>query len=374
MSGQHARLAPSAAHQWRYCAGMLTLAAAYPEDENSPEAMEGEAAHWLAAQTITSGNKACFPAVGSPAPNGVAITRAMVEGAEMYLEAVMGWNAAMSALHVEERLLCASIHAECWGTPDVWAFANGILDVGDYKFGHGYVDVYENPQLICYAAGALDEIRTRYDVPATMPVRLHVIQPRSYHRDGHVRTWETTVAGLQPYFEELRHAAALAVQPTTRTRVGPWCRHCPAARGCEALAATAYEAIDVAGSSVPFDLTAKQAGCELRTLRYAKEALSARIEGIEAQAIAQIRAGQYVPYFHLSEARTNLAWNVPVEDVLALGEMLEVPLAKPPQPITPTQAIKLVGADVVMQFASRPRGEIKLVPADVSQAQKVFSK
>jgi hypothetical protein len=58
------------------------------------------------------------------------------------------------------------------------------------------------------------------------------------------------------------------------------------------------------------------------------------------------------------------AWSIPVEQVVALGETLGVPLAKPGV-ITPGQARKAgLDSSLTDAFARRPPGEIKLVRSD----------
>lgn len=369
----HAVLAPSSAHQWVSCAGMLTLARNYPEDAEAPEAREGQAAHFVAAQMLDV--IGIHAGEGDTVPPGITVTPEMLEGARLYRQAVVdATDGRLDRVHVEERVLCSLIHEACFGTPDAWHFNKeaGILDVWDFKFGFRYVEVYENWQMLCYVAGILGQL----GIPDEIRIRVHIIQPRSFHRDGPVRSWEFSSVTFAPYLEQLRKSAHEAMAAGARTRVGAWCRNCLAARGCEALAAASYDAVAVSGSSVPFDLSAAEVGSDLRTLQRAAAALSARITGLEQQAIEQIRLGQYVPYWQMGAKRTNLAWRLPDEEIIALGPLFGVDLARPPKPITPTQAREKLKVDeaVINSYAFRPSGELKLVPADISQARKVFSK
>ena len=49
-----------------------------------------------------------------------------------------------------------------FGTADCILITDGTLQVCDYKHGRGIlVDAHENPQMMCYALGALDSVYTR---------------------------------------------------------------------------------------------------------------------------------------------------------------------------------------------------------------------
>lgn len=82
----HSILAPSGAERWVNCTGSVELCRQFPERDDSPAAREGEAAHWVASEALSGRSVA----VGALAPNGTAITAEMIEGAELYVSAIMG--------------------------------------------------------------------------------------------------------------------------------------------------------------------------------------------------------------------------------------------------------------------------------------------
>jgi hypothetical protein len=374
MSGQHAILAPSSAFRWVVCHGSLAMEANAAQsglvELDGPEAMEGDAAHHVAAYLLRTGE---LLAVGDVAPNGVVIDHDMLDGAMLYAEHVADRRPGAAVLHVEERVLCPSIHEACWGTPDAWLYAGNVLDVWDYKYGHLFIDAFENWQLLTYTAGILESLGIDGLADQSLRVRLHLVQPRNYGHDR-IKTWEVKACDLRPYFNILAAAAAEALKPLAPTRVDPKaCRDCLARHTCDALQRTAYDAAHTAGTSVPFNLPAGALGRELQVLKRAQQALEARISGLESQAVSMIRAGQNVAFWQLSETKPRMRWTRPAEDVIALGQLFDVDLAKPLEPITPPQAVKLgIDESVISDYADRPRGELKLVPADTTLARKVF--
>lgn len=375
----HAFLAPSSAFRWVRCALSASLEEAYPETEESPSSLEGTAAHW-AVQMLLQGTPA---AVGAQAPNGVAVTQEMLEAAELVradVAATLGPDWAKS-LVIEKAVQIPRVHpTQNWGTPDYRAWRwqpNGILrlTVWDFKYGHGIVEVFENWQLIDYAAGLLDEMHGYAD---EIEVELVVIQPRAFHRSGTVRRWITSSAALAPYFDRLAAAASAALGPTPFATPTPeGCKNCAGRHACEALQRTAYVAADTAGRYGALDLSPHALGLELRSLKRAQALLEARVSGLEAQAAAAIKSGQLVPFWVMESTPGRLAWTKPAAEVFALGEMLGLKLQKDPEPITPAQAkaaakaAKIDGA-LFDAYATRPAGAVKLVADDGSKASLTF--
>jgi hypothetical protein len=260
------------------------------------------------------------------------------------------------------------VHADCWGTPDVaaWVVPGRRLRVLDYKFGHGFVDAYENWQLMAYAAGLLEALEPGGDVECI--VELTVVQPRNYHRDGPVRTWTTTGGKLRTQINIMANACDEAAGPNPGMHVGPECKHCPAARACPQLQAAALDACDLAQKAIPLELPNAAAGLELQRVQRALKLLEARASGLEAQVVEAIKRGEQVPRWHLEAAEGRESWSIPLDEVKALGMLYGAPVTKE-VPITPNQARKL--GVVTDGFSQRPRGASKLVP-DGNTAARVF--
>lgn len=378
MSDLHAFLAPSAAARWgAQCPASPTLEAAssLPAVEADAEAAAwGEAGHWLSVQWLKHG-PAAFE--GMRAPNGVIADEEMVEAVAVYVDDVLAHPVPASAMHIEERVDCSWIHEKNWGTPDLWHFsprgAGGLLMIWDAKFGHRFVDAFENWQMIDYCAGILSRPEFRNLDHSQVQIVMTVVQPRNYHPSGPVRRWSTTALELAGYWQRLRDAAEEACDSNPPTRVGPECGDCKGRHVCPALHAAADTVADIANDATPLELPPAALGVELRTLRRAAELIDARVTGLEAQALGMIRSGQRVPFFALEQGSGREQWTVDADTLRAtLGEAA-IAAAKP---LTPNQARKALGKDAVPlvdAFAMRPPGPFKLVAVSDDAASRVFT-
>ena len=104
------------------CPGSRALESNYPKDKDSPYALEGEAAHWLAHKLLGG----CFgegELLPISAPNGEFLTLEMWDGAQIYADHILEIARKLGGdLHIEERIDITTIHPKCWGTPDCWLF------------------------------------------------------------------------------------------------------------------------------------------------------------------------------------------------------------------------------------------------------------
>ena len=380
MTDQHAFLAPSAAHRWVQCPASPKMEALHPEPEDSPESMEGTAAHWVNQMTLAG----TPPAIDSATPNGVIVTGEMLEGAELVVEAVdqMLGAAGRAYLVVEQRVAIPRVHAQNWGTPDYRAWTRApdnrlVLNMLDYKFGHGIVEAFENWQLIDYVAGCLSEAGITGLADQNVIVDMCVIQPRSFHKDGPVRHWRVLASDLRGHINRLAMAAEDATSADPGCSPAPAaCKHCLARHACTALQRTAYMASDLAYKAESLDMTPQHLGLELRMLYRARDLLNARISGQEAQAVSHITVGKrQVPWWAMEATSGRRGWIRPAAEVIALGNLMGVNLAKDPDVITPTQARKAGLLDsLVDAYSHVPPGTAKLVPDDGAKARRVFTK
>jgi hypothetical protein len=353
------------------------LEAAYP-DEDTPHAREGDAAHWCAALILELNNDEYdFQDTSNGiANNGEQITQEMWEGAKLYAEAVRGvtgYNPEYK-LVIEERVNIYNIHPECWGTPDAWYYnyMENTLHIWDYKYGHKFVEVTENWQLIEYAAGIINRLGASFN-DDTFKIIFYIVQPRSYHRDGPIRRWRISFKGLLLYFERLRTSESAAMEAGAQCRTNPDCSWCTASHVCEALQRAVLSAVDYTSTNVPFDLPPNAVGGELRKLRHARELMDARINGLSEQASSLLKSGKRVPYFKLESSPGREKWKKPAEEIAKLGELLNVPLRKPTEVITPKQAIKAgLTPELVHKYAETLNGALKLTETNDTLTLKLF--
>jgi len=375
-TGQHAFLAPSAAHRWVHCALAPTLEASYPETEKSAAALEGTAAHWVAQQFLERAELAEVGDVTEPV--GVRVTQEMRDAAlllhDEFLRTLgLSWA---SVLQVEKPVQAHMIHEQNWGTSDYYAIVEGpeevTLYLWDFKFGHRLVDVFENWQLINYAFGIAYEHIQHGGRRVTIDMR--IVQPRAFHRQGPVRSWRVDLGDLRGYVRRLATAAAAACEPNPKATPTPsGCKHCKGRHACEALQREAYQAADLAQEAQALDLPPQALGLELRTLARAQALLDARVSGLEAQAVAQIKWGDLVPFWALEPSQGRKAWTASSDAVLAMGQLWGVDLAKPPEAITPTQAVKAgVPKDLIDAYSARQPGAVKLTADNGDKARQIF--
>lgn len=372
----HSILSPSSAARRIQCSGSTLLEAAYPETETTPEAAEGEAAHWAAAEML-SGR---LVDIGQIAPNGVVLTQEMVEGADLYYDDVEAelkpYGATPQQGAIEQRVAIPRVHPQAFGTPDyaVWLRLGSLL-VYDYKFGHRFVEVYENPQLIEYVAGLLDGlVKQGYD-DRNIDVTVKIVQPRAYHRSGPIRAWSFKASDIRAHINIASTAAHEALGPDPRQRVGPECCDCRARHACVTLQRAAMRDLDEAGREQPLDLPPAALGLELKMLREGIRRLEARASGLEEQALAQIKRGASVPGWTVEHGAGRQRWAKPAAEVLAVGQMFGVDLARPVEPITPLQAVKAgLPPEMLAAMAETPRGGAALVADDGSKARAIFGR
>lgn len=377
----HAFLAPSSAARWVLCPAAPTMEHRYPEEGDKAAAEEGTAAHWVMERLLSQ-----LPVeIGHIAPNGVSITREMLEAGYIIFDDVVATLGAhwYNKFEVERRVLIPRVHpVHNWGTPDVKAWDGTTLYLWDFKFGHDYIEVFENWQLIDYAAGCLTEANERCQAAgiaaiseSQISVVMRVVQPRSYHRDGPVREWRLAHATmLRDYVFKLSMAADEACGDNPMAKPHPTaCEHCKARHACEALQRAAYKGMDIAQRAQASELSPSALGLELRLLYDAEKLIAARKSGLEAQVESLIRKAVPVPHWVLRPGASRSVWTKPDSEIIAMGRMMGVNLAKLPEAITPTQA-KNAGLDesIATVYSFKPQGAMKLALDDGSDARKTF--
>ena len=374
MSGAHSVLPPSGAAAWKLCGLWVAMNQAYPQPD-TPESLEGNAAHWVFAEML-AGNIVCE---GLIAPNGVVVTEEMVEGAELVVDTVRARIPASVPLHVEERVAIARIHPQCFGTPDIWAYVTqaGVLEVIDYKFGHRFVDEYENDQGIAYTAGIIDLLADLMQkgpglIDQMIKVNFTVIQPRCFYKGSSVRTWSVLASDLRGHINQLAGAAQLALMPNPPAVTNSECRDCPGRHACPALQQAAYADAEFATRSSPVELAPAAASLELRMMEHALNRLQSRVEGMREAVATYIRQGHSVPWHRAEQGFGRQQWTMPVDQVLAMGSLMGVDLSKPGVK-TPKQAVKSgVDEAVIKAYSVTPLGSLKLVPDNPADARRVF--
>lgn len=219
---EHAKLSPSAAHRWLNCTAALAVEQFEPYETTS-YSEEGTAAHTLAERVLRNRQKhppeyaGCdvgtyletYPLAHLSKLNpGPQANQEMVDKVGEYVEAVWSLTQQPGAILMVEQK-CDFSHIvdipDQFGTSDAVIIIGDELQIHDLKYGYEKVDAFENPQLMIYALGALEQVSLIADI---IRVRMFIHQPRI----NHVSEYECSVQKLEEFGQYIKAIAADVVQ------------------------------------------------------------------------------------------------------------------------------------------------------------------
>lgn len=229
----HAILSASSSDRWLHCPPSARLCESY-DDKGSDYAAEGTDAHALCEYKL---RKALGLPTEDPTENLTWFNEEMSDCATGYVAYVLEQIEAAKqvcadpVVLIEQRVDFSRWVESGFGTADCIIIADGTLQIVDYKHGLGVlVSAEENPQMQCYALGALELFDGIYDIDS---VRTTIYQPR---RDN-VSTYEISKDELYRWADEvLKPTADLAFAGDGNFLCGEWCGFCKAKHDCRARA------------------------------------------------------------------------------------------------------------------------------------------
>ena len=229
MPSQHAILSASSAHRWLNCTPSVKLCETF-EDKPSEYAAEGTEAHELCEYKLKT---ALGMEADDPTPKLSRFNDEMDECATGYasyvLEQVNEASRTCSdpKVLIEQRVDFSRWVPEGFGTADCVIIADRTLRVVDYKHGLGVlVEAEMNPQMMCYALGALEIFDALYDISK---VSMTIYQPRREN----ISTFEISRDELLTTADKvLKPAAKLAFEGKGEFYCGEWCGFCKAKHRC----------------------------------------------------------------------------------------------------------------------------------------------
>ena len=234
MPDSHATLSASASHRWLMCPPSVRLSEQFPDDGGSEFAAEGTEAHELCEYKLKS-------ALGMPAEDPVPHLKRYCEEME---DCASGYAVHVLSLVEEAKQTCRDPKVlieqrvdfsewvpEGFGTADCIIVADGTFRIVDYKHGLGVlVEAENNPQMKCYALGALGIFDALYDIDT---ISMTIYQPRREN----ISTWEISREELLLWAENtLKPIASLAFSGEGEFCSGEWCGFCRAKHACRARA------------------------------------------------------------------------------------------------------------------------------------------
>lgn len=347
------------------------------EAKSSVFAAEGTAAHELAAHCLKAGFDAekylghviditakdvTARFLRPASPLGDTNTRfevdeEMVDGVQMFVDFVRGKMDEIGKgveVEVETRLDISHVHPDIFGTGDVIIYdpRRHWLHVPDFKYGKGVVvEVDENPQLFTYGSG----VAQRYHNRQIKGMTLYIVQPRAYHPDGHIRSWDADLVTLME-FEDTLAKAATATEAEDAPRIpGHWCNFCPALPVCpeardKATTAALAEFMDEdTGELAPPEA---MDGRQLADVLVRADFILTWVKSVQAYAHEQACNGNMPHGYKLVQKRAMRKW---IDEDEARDELLcvfgEKSVFTEPKLKSPAQLEKAVGKRIFEQAA-----------------------
>lgn len=366
----------SDANQWMACNGSFRAQQAHPplDVEPSQSRLEGRACHEVAQKLFK--NEPFSDLVGSLSKDGIVITDELFDAAREYFNEVWGYcntHGRLHDLHVEETCPVPG-YGDWYCIPDAWVVATvegkKVLRVYDAKFGHRIVDPFENWQLLIEAFSICEQFQTPPDI-----IELVIVQPRGFTSDGTVRKWALTYDEMCAYRQQVNETMPRVLDTTPTCTPGPHCLDCSARAHCDTLKQQSYAGVDYVQSLQTHNLSGHALGVELRLLQRAQEMIKMRLSGLEEQALHEIKQGQHVTFYSAKTTYGRKRWkkDIPVDQVIMMGDLLGQNLKKDVELISPSQCTKLgLDSSVISAYSETPVTGVKLELTDEKVIRQVF--
>jgi hypothetical protein len=356
MATKHALLSASSSDRWIHCPPSARLSETY-EDKGSDYAAEGTDAHSLCEYKLKT---ALGMEADDPTDNLDWFNQEMDDCASGYaayvLEQVEAAKETCSdpVVLIEQRVDFSRWVEEGFGTADCIIIADGTLQVIDFKYGLGVlVSATENPQMMCYALGALELFDGIYDIDT---VWMTIYQPR---RDN-LSTYELSKDDLHTWADDvLKPAAELAFAGDGNFLCGEWCGFCKAKNACRARADANLEL-----AKYDFKLPPLLTDEDVEDILSKIDDLVSWASDIKEYALAQAISGKQWSGFKLVEGRSNRRY---VNDAVVAAAVTEAGFDPYEQKLLGITAMqKMLGKarfdEVLSGLIEKPQGKPTLVP------------
>ena len=299
---QHAFLSASASHRWLACPPSAQLNAKEP-DQSSPYAQQGTDAHELCQYLL---EKALGRRVRDPTKSLSYYDAEMQNAAEGYRDFVLEQIAQVKMtcpdplICVEQRLDFSRWVPDGFGTGDCVIVADGVIHIIDFKYGLGVLvsasgeDGYGNPQLMCYALGALDTFDALYDISE---VRLSIYQPRRDNEDTFSMAKEDLLCWAD---EVLAPTAKLAYEGQGEFCAGDHCQFCKVKATCRKRAE-----YNMMLAKYDFEMPPTLDELDIAAILPKVDGLISWALDIKEYALEQALSGTHYPGFKVVEGRSN---------------------------------------------------------------------
>ena len=352
----HAILSASSSHRWLNCPPSARLCETY-EDKGSDYAAEGTDAHSLCEYKL---RKALGMEAIDPTEHLTWYNEEMENCADGYAAYILELAEAAKetctdpVVLVEQRVDFSRWVEQGFGTSDAIIIADGTLHVIDYKHGLGVlVEADHNPQMMCYALGALELFDCIYDIDM---VAMTVYQPRRQN----VSTFEISKDDLYRWADEvLKPTAELAFAGNGNFLCGEWCGFCKAKHECRARAEA-----NLMLAQYDFKLPSLLEDSEIEVILSQADQLVSWVNDIKEYALQQAISGKEWTGFKLVEGRSNRRYTDEAAVTQVVTDAGFDPYERKLLGITAMQ--KLLGKnrfdELLSPYIEKPQGKPTLVP------------
>lgn len=331
----HAQLSPSKRSRWALCPGSIREEAKYPETGGGPAAIDGTHSHTLLERCIGSSEPAAAYIGASLTDHEGTFTvdKARAERVQIALDYIAKRVAEESTPFLIPKVISETRvdpehllgRKDLSGTVDIQIHGYDMLELIDYKDGMGIVSAEGNMQLEQYAYGVL----AGYKLPVNgaypfKTIRMTIIQPKLALRGmPAITSHDVSVRDLLANMGTIIAQAAATDKPDAPLVPGDsQCKFCRAKGSCSALANNVMkevgimfqpvvtQTLDVAQQSADKDPSTMDDG-QIAQIMEAAPLMRQLLEGVEAEALRRMQAGQTIPGLKLVNGRGSRAWALP---------------------------------------------------------------
>tara|TARA_R110000868_G_scaffold112398_3_gene302677 strand:+ start:1252 stop:2562 length:1311 start_codon:yes stop_codon:yes gene_type:complete len=370
----HAKLSPSKRSRWALCPGSIREEAKYPDTGSGPAAADGTHSHTLLEHCIKTNLSDPMDQVGETFTDHegeFVVLRDRAERVKIAIEYIRERAGSVEQFGIiiptfkvisEEKVDPAHLlgRDDLSGTVDCQIIGGDTLELIDYKDGMGIVTAEGNLQLEQYAYGVL----AGYKLPvnAEYPIktiRMTIIQPKLALRGmPAITSHDVSVRDLLSRMGIIVTQAAATDAPDAPLIPGEsQCKFCRAKGSCSALASNVMkevgimfqpvvsQTLDVAQQSADKDPTTMD-DAQIAQIMDAAPLMRQLLEGVEAEALRRLQAGQSIPGLKLVNGRGSRAWALPEEQITEKLVKMGIPKSAiyETKLVTPAKAEKLTWA------------------------------
>lgn len=357
----HAKLSPSKRSRWALCPGSIREEAKYPDTGSGPAAADGTHSHTLLEQCIKQfvDPLSMVGQLMTDHEGSFHVDKDRAERVKVAFDYVhkienLG-HRVVSETKVDPEFLLG--RKDLSGTVDLQIIGGDTLELIDYKDGMGIVSAEGNLQLEQYAYGVL----AGYKLPVNGAypfdyVKMTIIQPKLALRGMPAITSHTvTVKSLIDDAGTIIVQAAATDKPDAPLVPGEsQCKFCRAKGSCAALASNVMkevgimfqpvvtQTLDVAQQSADKDPSTMD-DAQIAQIMEAAPLMRQLLEGVEAEALRRLQAGQSIPGIKLVNGRGSRAWALPEDDMAEKLVKMGIPKSAvfETKLVTPAKAEKL---------------------------------